>query len=543
MLDASSSVAFTAPSSIDNRIPSSNRLMRSPPSRANMMVQVFAPPQKPAAAAIANQKKNALQSRKQRAPPPVITFSSDEWNRGDAPAEPEVAAPEAQLLTHDAVDEYIPLEMRPPEWNGGPSSLLYAMLANGLPFLSVADIRGLAPVCKVLKRDMEDNEVWRLTCAALAKEHGLYAPSDSIHWRSLFFETLWPARNKWQGVEASEATGFRIKVAVRLRPRKHAANRDGLVLPLHQRLRLLKKGQKLGSLDEEAAGSSQEQLAEALKEQGDLSPELLQALLEAQQLDAVMDQAEAQARGGPKGGKSGVDVEDGSAAAHAAAAAADAVSEATPLTKADHEYLKSAEEKASAAEDAADKKKKEEEEKAKEEEDAAHAARNTNGSKLLLVQPSKVVMFIPGCGVRPFLFSSVCDEGVTQREVYQRVAQDAVVSALNGMNACVLAYGQTGSGKTHTVFGPSGAIEECAEQAERERPAARRGAVVDGLAPATTLPNARHRPARVRRAAHVRGRAGRVVRPHQDLGAVRADLRGDADGPALRRAGDAARGG
>ena len=66
-------------------------------------------------------------------------------------------------------------------------------------------------------------------------------------------------------------------MAVRLRPRKHASSRDGLVLPLHQRLKLLKKGQKLGSLDQEASGASQEQLAEALRDQGDLSPELLQA--------------------------------------------------------------------------------------------------------------------------------------------------------------------------------------------------------------------------------------------------------------------------
>ena len=79
------------------------------------------------------------------------------------------------------------------------------------------------------------------------------------------------------------------------------------MLPLHQRLRLLKKDgkgkftQKLGSLEDEIRGSSQEQLKQALEQQGDLSPELLQALLEAQQLDAVMGQAESQARGGPQG--------------------------------------------------------------------------------------------------------------------------------------------------------------------------------------------------------------------------------------------------
>uniref|UniRef100_A0A7S3FHY4 Kinesin motor domain-containing protein n=1 Tax=Haptolina ericina TaxID=156174 RepID=A0A7S3FHY4_9EUKA len=57
------------------------------------------------------------------------------------------------------------------------------------------------------------------------------------------------------------------------------------------------------------------------------------------------------------------------------------------------------------------------------------------------------------------------------------------------MNACVLAYGQTGSGKTHTVFGPSGAIEECASTAQRAKGQEARSPSVKGLAPATNLPN------------------------------------------------------
>ena len=407
--------------------------------------------------------------------PVVISIGADEWNKP-----PEVEREPIEDVA--PIDEYVPLELRGlPEWQGS-ASLIDALLSQGLPSCSMTDIRRLGQTSRRRKRDMEDNEVWRLMCAALAAEHGLYAPSDSVSWRALFFDTLWPARGKWRGVEASEATGFRIRVACRIRPRKHASNHDGLVLPLHQRLRLLKKGQKLGSLDEERAGSSSEQLAEALKDQGDLSPELLQALLEAQQLDAVMGQAESQARGGPKGGSASTEEE----AAHVAAAVADAVSNATPVTAADMEYLKKAEEEAK-GDQAAEEKKKAEEAKAEEEE--AAAAKKASGAKLLLVQPSKVVMFIPGCGVRPFLFSTVCDETTAQREVYQRVAQDAVVSALNGMNACVLAYGQTGSGKTHTVFGPAGAIEECAEQAERRGHRAMRDPSADGLAAATALPS------------------------------------------------------
>ena len=95
----------------------------------------------------------------------------------------------------------------------------------------------------------------------------------------LFLETLWPARGKWKGGAdgvASESKGFRIRVAVRVRPRKHDGSLNGLVLPLHQRLKMLKKGEKLGTFEDEMNGSSQEQLAAALKDQGELSPELLQ---------------------------------------------------------------------------------------------------------------------------------------------------------------------------------------------------------------------------------------------------------------------------
>ena len=76
------------------------------------------------------------------------------------------------------------------------------------------------------------------------------------------------------------------------------------------------------------------------------------------------------------------------------------------------------------------------------EDEGATSASKQGGAKLLLVQPSRIVMFVHGCGIRPFLFSNVCSGDVSQTAVYQRVAQDAVVSSMNGMNACVLAYGQ-----------------------------------------------------------------------------------------------------
>ena len=428
-------------------IPGGPRLARSPP-------QKWVPPprrnensnhQKPQIAA-ATRKPAARKYPK----PVLISIGADEWNRGDLP-EPEPEPDEGpQLIEREAVPEYIPLELRGlPEWNGSVS-LLDALVAHGMPGLSVADIRGLARVCKVFKRDMDDDEVWRLSCAALATQHGLYAPSDSVHWRTLFFDTLWPARGKWKGVEASEATGFRIRVCARLRPRKHISNKEGLVLPLHQRLKLLKRdaqgrfSERLGSLEDERSGSSQEQLKAALEQQGDLSPELLQALLEAQQLDAVMGQAESQARGGPKG-KGDVEVEEGSHAAHAAAAASDAANDTSKLTKENFDALKEAEQKAKEGEDPEKKKKEEEEEKAKEEEEASKKA---NGSRLLLVQPPRSSCSSPAAACALF-FSQVWRAGGAKGSVPACGAGRGRVGP-QWDERVRARLRQTGSGKTHT---------------------------------------------------------------------------------------------
>ena len=55
------------------------------------------------------------------------------------------------------------------------------------------------------------------------------------------------------------------------------------------------------------------------------------------------------------------------------------------------------------------------------------------------VQPAKAVMFIPGQGFRPFLFSQCFDHASEQQAVYNQSARDAVCSVLNGFNAwCAL---------------------------------------------------------------------------------------------------------
>ena len=69
-----------------------------------------------------------------------------------------------------------------------------------------------------MQTTFDDDEVWRLASAALATACGLYAPASSLNWKKFFLESLWPARSKWRGSEAAESIGFRIRVAVRVRP-------------------------------------------------------------------------------------------------------------------------------------------------------------------------------------------------------------------------------------------------------------------------------------------------------------------------------------
>ena len=81
--------------------------------------------------------------------------------------------------------------------------------------------------------------------------------------------------------------------------------------------------------------------------------------------------------------------------------------------------------------------------------------RAPSGAKVLAVQPTRVVVHVPGAGVRPFPFSRVFEDE-DQARVHASVGAPAVAAVLNGLNACVLCYGQTGSGKTHTLRAAGG---------------------------------------------------------------------------------------
>ena len=226
----------------------------------------------------------------------------------------------------------------------GPHSLLDALLSpGGLVGMRLRECRALATLSKHWKTIVDGQEVWRLCCAMLAREYQLYAPAACADWKRTCLRTLWPVRHKWSGGASGGAederqqevgVGFQIGVAVRVRPRRHGRSERGVVLPLHQRLKTLKKGEKLSFAE---AALPAEQIAQMAKEQGDVPPELFQALLEAAQLEASAAQAQAQAQAAtarPGGGAAGADegaqqgAVDGAQADVVAAAGADAASEA-----------------------------------------------------------------------------------------------------------------------------------------------------------------------------------------------------------------------
>ena len=54
----------------------------------------------------------------------------------------------------------------------------------------------------------------------------------------------------------------------------------------------------------------------------------------------------------------------------------------------------------------------------------------------------------------PCTVRKVLDEFAEQSEVYARVAEPMIATAVKGKSAAIIMYGQTGSGKTFSMIGP-----------------------------------------------------------------------------------------
>jgi len=59
-------------------------------------------------------------------------------------------------------------------------------------------------------------------------------------------------------------------------------------------------------------------------------------------------------------------------------------------------------------------------------------------AKILSIFQSKVAMFVPGAGIKQFLFSNIFLNNVEQTSVYENYGRQSVVNAINGFNSCLL---------------------------------------------------------------------------------------------------------
>ena len=332
---------------------------------------------------------------------------------------------------------------------------------------------------------LKGETAWGFICQALAQEAGLHLPDlePKRGWRHLFWDQLWPARGKWQDLPdatlhetagTSAGQGFKIQVATRFRPRRHAEGSKKLVLPLHQRLKLMKKGEKLDFWGEnqentdENYGLSETAIKKLVESGAELSPEIIQALMEAEQLEHAGKQARREADQCIWKGDGDMNFDDDGAQ--------DIVTEEANSDQVNSNGSNSISGQAANSSSTTCTKTREEAEDPERREESAVSAKK-RGTRVLALQDSRVVLFVPGLGIRPFHFSGVYNPQCEQRDVYESTARDSVLAALNGFNACLLCYGQTGSGKTYTILGPEGVIEHATRQARKGVMAAECGIV------------------------------------------------------------------
>ena len=178
-----------------------------------------------------------------------------------------------------------------------------AIVSTNLPeFLGWREIANCRAVCRHLRRDLDSDHYWKLMCLDLAHQHGLYAPTKhTLKWRKMFHDHLWISRAKWTDKSDSGTGGpnaaqdFTVSVAARLRPGR-TSNRNSFFVPLHQRLRLLKKGEKLTFAAGEA-GLDSAAINKMVGEGSSLSPDIIRALLDAQRMEQAAGKATAEASG------------------------------------------------------------------------------------------------------------------------------------------------------------------------------------------------------------------------------------------------------
>ena len=250
-----------------------------------------------------------------------------------------------------------------------------------------------------------DDSSWSLIAPQIAREARLHyePPSSASHggWRDAC-AALFAARGTFVSsfgglpTPPPELAPFAIAVGCRFRPPGPATSepehgRKEMVLPLHQRLRLIQSSHHCS-------------LAEARRilwsgeESSARSPWATSAAAALE----VVDEAAATKENRPAGAEPGPTEAAAGDASCAGGGDADGGGDAA----------------------------------------AAAGGGTESAAGLIGVRDGSAIVCAPGAGIRAFDFAHAWDERSTQREVYEAAAAPLVSDVLNGRSACVLAYGQ-----------------------------------------------------------------------------------------------------
>lgn len=285
------------------------------------------------------------------------------------------------------------------------STIARELYSQVLSFCTWPERVAFLALCREFGELSKTQFFWRDMCLML-NLHGAYVPQDlgSSNFRDTFFSQLWKYRVSGKG----SAEKFSISVCVRFKPKKDFGGGQRVVLPLHQRMKLIK-----------ATGASGPDYRRLLFGGGTSADSFWS------EADDVLVQ-----KGPTKQRVQHVTINDDEVTNDEEEKTTDPFPENnisfSPHNEQDDEL----------------------------KEDSVPFAHIPKTEANILGSDSKrVLMCVPGMGLREFEFDCVYPATATQTTVYQQT-RFLVLDFINGLNACLLCYGQTGSGKTFTMFGP-----------------------------------------------------------------------------------------
>lgn len=327
--------------------------------------------------------------------------------------------------------------------------------------MDVRDAANAACACRAMRALTESELWWKRLSHRVGEEAKLYVPEtddgrplSGATWREECFR-LWACRHRWRAPvdetdqdpdqdpdqdrllpPSPEVEVGSIKVCVRMRPRGVGVSRAGpsadertaaVVLPLHQRLRLIKA--RRGGCD---------------------TAEAMRALMEESGRGA---EASASPWADAEIPETKPDVEPATAASQPSpsSSSSDEATKENPTTSivSDKETVEADDDAHSALRDVTNAN------ASSDRRDPAAGFGVTCGVLSADETENRVLAVAPGVGFREFAYDAVFADASTQASVYARAARSLVADFVNGFNGAMIVYGQTGSGKTHTMFGES----------------------------------------------------------------------------------------